>query len=525
MKDKNKLDLIKPYINKNINNFTVEFIKQSDEIIGVCLINWDDMVVYICIGDKPDFIVFNKDIHYISYQYTLYNMDEFLKIWDGVKPANVIVSEKNNLMFFLTDYLKQLGYNIISSNEIPGGIDRGYLLRNIGDDQLKKYENMVIVLLKTFNIRVLYYSGEIQYLPRPTMKPYEKPMKTTDLYYISGHATRYYSDIEDINKKRITLPNNMSCFIFTETGVPLDDEMMFFINYGIKPYLDELKELAFSDSPKLDELEFKIYCHGLINIKNYSLTSLKFDFNTFSKMRGNRIDTKDFLNCPVIDMVKYIAFTLCGIKESELPLSESDAIIKLKHIVEFWNINSTTQLYEPLIRFLTKQTDELSQNILKMNYFTWWKKLKGLTLRRYHMKSIPDFKISFSGDNKIGSPMGVINGPFPDEWIEERIETSKNIVDVPGEKFGRDIYLHNIIDTFKLLKTYSPDNMYIFILFICNTIELNRQTINTVHSNTDNLNKIINEEEPIKRLRSMSISYKDKYLKYKNKYLSLKEKL
>lgn len=531
MKNKNKLDLIIPYINKHIDKFSIEFISNGDKIIGVCLINWIDMVVYININNDPDFIKFDKNVQYISYQYKLYNMDEFLKIWDGITKADIIISDKNNLIFFLTDYLKKMGYLLVGAMDIPGGLDRTYLNRNINDNKIKIYENMIFNLLKSFNIRVSYILGEIQYLSRPEKIPYKKPDAKNELYYISGHATRYYSTIEKLDRDRIITDNNMSFFIFTDTGVPLEDDMMFFINYGIKPYIDEIKELAFTDinlEIKLNELEFKIYSNGLLNIDNFQLTSLKFDIMTFLKMSKNELNvdnTKLFLRCPVIDIVKYISFEICSIREEELPLNEDTLNERLKPIIHYWNLNSSTQLYEPLVRYLTGRKDELSISILKIDYITWWKKLKGLTLRRYYLKSIPNFRISFSGDNKFGSPMGVFNGPFPDDWIDKKIHTTMNIVNVPGESFGRDIYLNDIIETFKKLKMYSQENKYIFLLFICNTIELEGQDIITVHNHTNNLNKLIDEIEPIKRLRRMSISYKEKYLKYKQKYLLLKNQV
>ena len=533
MKKQNKQKIIEPYINKHIDDFSIEFIKKNNEILGVALINWVDMVVYICIGkDIIDFITFDKNINYINYNKKLYNLDNFLKIWDKTTPADMIISEKNNLMYFLVEYLNNLGYSIISASEIDGGLDRTYLNRNISDNKVKTYENMIFLLLKTFNIRTSVYMGERSYLERPKTKIYEIETSQTELYYISGHGTRYYTEIDDINKNRLTFPDNMTFFIFTDTGVPLDDNMMFFINSGIKPYLDDLKELAFSKSnidDKLDELEFKIYSTGLLNMEPLALTSVKFDLDIFLKMTGKELNldiAKKFLHCNIITLVEYIVFTLCDIKKEELPLFEKDAELRLKsYIKTYYGINYETQLYEPLIRFLTQKTDSLSQDILKMNYFTWWKKLHGLRIRRYYMKSIPNFKISFYGDNPYGSPQGVIPGPFPDEWVNQSIHTTKNIVEVPGASMGREIYLNNVIDTFKLLKTYSSDNKYIFIFFICNSIELDKESINTINIHSSNINKLVvfEEDASIPRMRRMSLSHKEKYLKYKAKYLSLKK--
>ena len=163
MKNKNKLDLIIPYINKHIDKFSIEFISNGDKIIGVCLINWIDMVVYININNDPDFIKFDKNVQYISYQYKLYNMDEFLKIWDGITKADIIISDKNNLIFFLTDYLKKMGYLLVGAMDIPGGLDRTYLNRNINDDKIKIYENMIFNLLSIFKRIIQYFNVYFTY--------------------------------------------------------------------------------------------------------------------------------------------------------------------------------------------------------------------------------------------------------------------------------------------------------------------------------------------------------------------------
>lgn len=246
-------------------------------------------------------------------------------------------------------------------------------------------------------------------------------------YYISGHSGR---DTYQINgmfiEQRINVPKNMCIFTLVRIDSTLSENVFFMFNEGLlnDNLSNELTKLSFEEKTnneietELKILEKNIYVNGLFNIYNQEKDFKKIlpyfngIFSDIIKNNKNENITVDnilnFMNMPVINIVKNICHNLLDIKKNFYVYNEKEISKEISNYVGS-NINS---LEKPINYYLSKTKSKLLNE--NYTYYDFFKDFTDIELRRYtDNNKIYNYPVYVEDDNDMygvfKAPVKIIN--------------------------------------------------------------------------------------------------------------------
>ncbi len=467
-----------------------------------------------------------------------------------------------------------LHFNLNFDNTKINKVDEVHQYHKTGDNYYLRYVDEV---LSGHQPRV---TPRYSILPSPsTFK--SKLNENVGLFYISGHSGRNITQtqLDESSGPRMNIPEKCCYFTIVKTGTNLENYFTDIFNVGLtsQKNIDELKRIAFDPRPtsellkEIENLEKNIYTHAFFEIYKNSSNRYMKEIKTYindilndilfyldntnvtnSQKKINANEFLDYMNKPVIDIVKYICHTVCGIPETHRSYYISMPTIKI--LEKYFNklkvknelINLNTKLIEPLEIYLNmKENEPKYQKIFQREYtyFSLFKTLNELKLRRYTGKdTITNYNITVNGNEEKDKKFlfGLLTAPYNISWNLE-------LMGKKHKSIQNFILRHNILKNILLwlAKGYSLEEINklfnsqsisekkennIFIISACNGILIDdkplRERDTSSYKFKTEINRFPQRTEGLTRARRGSMSHmKQKYLKYKSKYLKLKREL